>query len=110
MSFIIRRDEEAPERLLLGPGAARARREREDVARVVEDEDGADGRGVALSGREPALVQAVEVGWVGERDDDVVLLDDLLVETVGLVAGEGERRFVHRLAGGASRPGRSSGR
>ena len=77
--------------------AARARGEGEHACALVEDEDGADARRLALRGRQPALGELVEARRIGDGDDDVVLLDDLLVDPVRLLGGERERRFEDRL-------------
>ncbi len=45
----------------------------------------------------PGLVQRVESGGIGQRDDDVVFFDDLLVEAVGLLSREGDGRLDDRL-------------
>ena len=42
-------------------------------------------------------VSSVEARRIGDGEDDVVLLDDALVEAVGLLVGEAERRLEHRL-------------
>ena len=46
---------------------------------------------------QPALGELVEARRVGDGEDDVVLLDDALVEAVGLLAGEAERGLEDRL-------------
>ena len=86
--------EQPAEGLLLGEGAARARGERAHRVRgvlPVEDEDGADGGRLALGGGEPAGREVGQAGRVGDREDDVVLLDDALVEAVGLLVGQAQR-------------------
>jgi hypothetical protein len=89
--------EEAAKGLLVGPRAAGARREGEDVARLVEHDDGAHRGRLALRGGEPALGELREVRRIRDGDDDVVLLDDLLVEAVGLLARQIERGLEDRL-------------
>ena len=89
--------EQAPEGLLVPEGPARPGREREHLVRVVQHQDGADRRGLAPRGREPALGQLGEHRRMGDREDDVVLLDDVLVEAIGLLVGQAERRLEHRL-------------
>ena len=42
-------------------------------------------------------VSSVEARGIGDGEDDVVLLDDLLVEAVGLLVGEAERGLEDRL-------------
>jgi hypothetical protein len=58
---------------------------------------GADGRRLALGGRQPALRQIGQALRIGDREDDVVLLDDALVEAVGLLVREAERGLEDRL-------------
>ena len=89
--------EEAAKRLLLGPRPARARRKGEHVARGVEDQHRAHRRSLALRGGDPAIGEIVQAGRVGDGDDRVVLLDDPLVEAVGLLSGEREGGLVDRL-------------
>ncbi len=89
--------EEAAERFLVRPRTTGARSEREHVVGVVEDEDRAHRRRLALCGREPTVGELGEVRRVRDRGDDVVLLDDLLVETIGLFGRKAERGFEDRL-------------
>ncbi len=90
-------DEQAAEGLLFGEGAARPRREGEDRARLVEHEDGANGGCLALRRRQPALRQLRQALRIGDGKDDVVLLDDALVEAVGLFTGQPQSGLEDRL-------------
>jgi hypothetical protein len=63
----------------------------------VEHDDGAHRGRLALRGGEPALGELREVRRIRDGDDDVVLLDDLLVEAVGLLARQIERGLEDRL-------------
>ncbi len=64
---------------------------------LVEHEDGAHRGRLALRGRQPALRELRQARRVGDGEDDVVLLDDALVEAVGLLVGEAEGGLEDRL-------------
>jgi hypothetical protein len=82
------RREQAPERLFVAPRSAGAGGKREHAMPFIEDQDRSHRRRLAESGWEPAFGEIRQRDGICNGRDDVVLLDDLLVEAVGLLVGE----------------------
>src|SRR5689334_10019201 len=89
--------EQPAEAFFVGESAARPRCKGEDRTALVEHDNGADAWRLAARGWKPALGDRLNPRWVGDRHHDIVLIDDLPVESVSLLGREGECRFEDGL-------------